>query len=106
MYESKKINGFFAIFKNLNFKKNYNENLKVLEKSNEDKEKIYELLNEIEYVKNMLKVATNEFNNQTEKELIESSIYLVLSLETKLNYLIKEAKRKNIKYEENILMAG
>lgn len=106
MYNSKKMNGFFAIFKNLNFKKNCDENFRILEKSDEDREEIYKLIKEIEYVKNMLTIATNEFNNQTEKELIESSIYLVLSLETKLNYLIKEAKRKNIRYEENILVAG
>ena len=64
------------------------------------------MLEEIEDVKEELQFAMEEFNQQTEEGLVESSIYLVRSLEAKLNYLIKKAKRKNIKYDENIFIAG
>lgn len=105
MQETKTIKGFFIMLKNLIFKKN-KEDFLILEKIKEEKEEEFRLLEEIENVKEMLKFAVEEFNQQTEEGLVESSIYLVLSLEAKLNYLIKQAKRKNIKYDENILMAG
>ena len=105
MQETKTIKGFFIMLKNLIFKKN-KEDFLILEKIKEEKEEEFRLLEEIENVKEMLKFAVEEFNQQTEEGLVESSIYLVLSFEAKLNYLIKQAKRKNIKYDENILMAG
>ncbi len=105
MQEAKIVKSFFIMLKNLVFKKN-KEDFLILEKIKEDREEEFRLLEEIENVKEMLKSAIEEFNQQTEEELIEASIYFVCSLETKLNYLIKQAKRKNIKYDENILMAG
>ncbi len=106
MQEIKKIKGFFSMLKNLILKKDDEEDFLILEKIKKEKEEEFRLLEQIESVKEMLKFAIKEFNQQTEEGLVESSIYLVLSLEAKLNYLIKQAKRKNIKYDENILMAG
>lgn len=106
MQKIKTIKGFFTMLKNLILKKDSEEDFIILEKIKKEKEEEFRLLEEIEDVKEELQFAMEEFNQQTEEGLVESSIYLVRSLEAKLNYLIKKAKRKNIKYDENIFIAG
>jgi len=113
MIASSKINGFFTILQRL-FKKNNKINLESFKKNEveEIKEKDYNfendeflLISEIEEVKFMLEQAKVEFNNQTDFDLISSSIYYIRALETKLNYLIKKARKNNVRCSEKLIFS-
>lgn len=109
MDKCKKTYGFFDFIerffsKNKIEKKEKYSRKKGLVFEQEKKEEEYKILDEIREVKENLKCATSEFNLQTETELIESSVFLIRALEKKLNFLLKEARQKNIKYDEEIVV--
>lgn len=71
------------------------ENSKILEK--DDVERDRELLQNIMIVKNSL---GNMYNNLqfADSDLIDYYTYQIKAEEAKYNYLIKQAKKKNLKY--------
>lgn len=71
------------------------ENSKILEK--DDVQKNRELLQNIMIVKNSL---GNMYNNLqfADSDLIDYYTYQIKAEEAKYNYLIKQAKKKNLKY--------
>ena len=91
------------LFKNKSTRREKFLEEKNLEFEKKRKEEICKILNEIREVKKDLKCANSEFNCHTETDLIESSVYLIRALEKKLNFLLKEARKKNIKYDEEVV---
>lgn len=65
-----------------------------------DAEYARKLSDEIAEIKHQLNEIENAFNLVVENELIEAFIYEQRSLKAKLNYLIRLAKEKNIRYPE------
>ncbi len=80
----------FLMKKQENFKVNKLNELNVLE-SNQN------LLEELDQVQNQLQLAHVIFNFQTNIDLVASSIYYIDALETKYNYLIKEARKRQLR---------
>ena len=90
-----KISGFLRIFSNKSLAaENGNKQIESdanLKKANDL------ILEELAFVQNQLECANVVFNAQTNLDLIESSIYHIDSLEKKYNYLLKEARRRQLK---------
>ena len=102
---SEKFNGFFTGVQRLLAKKKAKEEARLKEicEFKDDRKRHLDLLQEIEEVKLMLKQANVEFNSQTNSDLIESCIYNLESLETKYNYLIKEARKQKIRCDAKVI---
>ena len=100
-----KFNGIFLTIQKIIFKKA--EKVKLNEEDKfylaEMERKRCEILEEIEEVKSKLKHANTEFNSQTDFDLIESCIYNIESLETRYNYLIKEARKQKIRCDAKVV---
>ena len=110
MHLCEKISGIFLAFQKLFFRKGVlkkgdraNNKKEVTKILCEDKNSHINILKEIEQVKVLLEQANIEFNSQINSDLIESCIYNIESLETRYNYLIKEARKLNIRQDARVI---
>ena len=89
------------LLKNKLFKYSKND-ICCLEKQEVEKENL-EILEDLEDIRLKLIQANTEFNIHTNSDLIESAIYNLESLETKYNYLIKQARKRKIQCDAKLL---
>ncbi len=59
---------------------------------NKEINKTQEMKNDILELKNQIKLARNRFENETDSNLVDSCIYEINALQAKLGYLIKQSK--------------
>ncbi len=94
-----KLNSWFFTLQKFIFKKflNTTNSINSISAHFDEEQNNNLLLEELDLVQNQLAQAHVVFNSQTNVDLIESSIYYIDSLETKYNYLIKEARKRQLK---------
>lgn len=61
----------------------------------------YDLLREIDDVKLRLESVHSRFDYVVEEDLVDSCIYEIESLESRYQYLLRQAKQKNLISENN-----
>lgn len=64
-----------------------------------------EIVSELKYLKLQLDRAYNEFQYQTDNDLLEACIYEIQALRSKYAYLLKIAKERNVQSGEIIFGA-
>lgn len=94
------------LISNFSFDKSRGNTIREKQKNEEDIQKIKRnkeitsIIYAIENVKRELEIVQSIFNNSSDPDILEYAIYEEYALKLKYSYLVKNAKKNNIKYCE------
>lgn len=71
----------------------------ISKKKSVSEDRSYEIISEIKRINNELEKAYDFFQNQTDDDLLEASIYNIKALKSRHSYLIKLARNNNVEAE-------